>query len=395
MKSRIGVKSGKCFFQIDQFQPRPSPKKAFTSASKNRRRFASRAIWPPKTLASATLLSTVRTNRLGRQSSASTVGVASSASAAAGRGTGAASDSASVSAILAAWMGSRKHSGGSAWGSTSEVARSARIRQAFLSSRQPSPAKCTPGPCPGWRVRMRPPSHSTTASCGGLSGVWARAWSPRGSASRRSASSRPTSWVTRAIVLAETGTPATSFITVVARSNDRVSAAARVIFKTRAGVSSRASKPSGSRRGEKRPAALPAIPLELQEVQPTVDRGDRSLDRFQLGLRPTRRAPRPPDLVVHDRGHVSLLDFAAELATEFMSPQFDHRVMRHSLDGAVESIQSDRNFGGFPEQPGKFFLKFDSLPFHGKAPDKSTRLSLVPVLADVLPQIRRVPLLTF
>ena len=51
MKSRIGVKSGKCFFQIDQFQAKPSPRKTWASASKKRRRFASRAIWLPKTLA--------------------------------------------------------------------------------------------------------------------------------------------------------------------------------------------------------------------------------------------------------------------------------------------------------------------------------------------------------
>src|SRR5208283_2863836 len=71
MKSRIAVKSGKCAFQIDQFQGRPSPKNAFAVASKNRRRFASRAICLPKSLEAARLLRTVRTSRLGRQSAAS------------------------------------------------------------------------------------------------------------------------------------------------------------------------------------------------------------------------------------------------------------------------------------------------------------------------------------
>src|SRR6516165_8164322 len=138
----------------------------------------------------------------------------------------------------------------------------------------------------------------------------------RGSASRRSASSRPTSWVTRSIVLAETACPATSFMTVVARSKDRVSAAARVIFKTKVGVISRASKPSGSLRGEKRPAALLAIPFEFWKAQRTVDRGNLSFGGFQRGFRPACRTPRPADLMVHDRGHVPLLDLAAELATE-------------------------------------------------------------------------------
>jgi hypothetical protein len=39
MKSRIGVKSGKRFFQIDQFQGNPSPRNALALASKNRRRW--------------------------------------------------------------------------------------------------------------------------------------------------------------------------------------------------------------------------------------------------------------------------------------------------------------------------------------------------------------------
>ena len=65
------MKLRKCAFQIDQFQGRPSPKNALAVASKNRRRFASRAICLPKSLEAARLLRTVRTSRLGRQSAAS------------------------------------------------------------------------------------------------------------------------------------------------------------------------------------------------------------------------------------------------------------------------------------------------------------------------------------
>ena len=57
------MKSGKCAFQIDQFQGRPSPKNALALASKNRRRFASLAICLPKSLEAARLLRTVRTSR--------------------------------------------------------------------------------------------------------------------------------------------------------------------------------------------------------------------------------------------------------------------------------------------------------------------------------------------
>ena len=45
MKSRIGVKSGKCFFQIDQFQGNPSPRNALALGLEEVAvRLASRAI---------------------------------------------------------------------------------------------------------------------------------------------------------------------------------------------------------------------------------------------------------------------------------------------------------------------------------------------------------------
>ena len=115
------MKSGKCAFQIDQFQGRPSPKNALALASKNRRRFASRAICLPKSLEASRLLRTVRTSRLGRQSSSSSGNAISMISLTVTSGDeaarGAATDKASVSAILATCLGSQKHSGGSGWGS--------------------------------------------------------------------------------------------------------------------------------------------------------------------------------------------------------------------------------------------------------------------------------------
>jgi len=98
--------------------------------------------------------------------------------------------------------------------------------------------------------------------------------------------------------------------------------------------------------------------------------------------------------MVHDRGHVTLLDLAAELPTEFVGPQFDHRVMRHPLDGPVDAIQGDRNVGGFPEEPRAFFLKFDGVPLHGQPPVESSIRSPDREVVHVLPQIRRVPRLT-
>src|SRR5208283_5907655 len=103
MKSRIGVNVGKCSFQIDQFQGRPSPKKARAMASKNRRRFASRSICLPNTLEQARLARTVRTSRLARQSAATGGEVATTRSSiVASRDeleSGEATDRASLSAI--------------------------------------------------------------------------------------------------------------------------------------------------------------------------------------------------------------------------------------------------------------------------------------------------------
>src|SRR5512133_2605028 len=124
MKSRIGVNSGKCFFQIDQFQGKPSPRNALAGASKKRRRLASRAIWPPNVLDSARLLSTVRTRRLGCHAAGDGGGTDGSSSASpppGSLGAAAATGGASVAAMWAACLGSQKLSGGSGWGSSTET----------------------------------------------------------------------------------------------------------------------------------------------------------------------------------------------------------------------------------------------------------------------------------
>jgi hypothetical protein len=79
--------------------------------------------------------------------------------------------------------------------------------------------------------------------------------------------------------------------------------------------------------------------------------------------------------MVDDRSHVMLLDLATELATEFVGAKFDDRVMRHPLDGAIESVEVDRDLGGFDEEPRKFFLKFDAVPLHGQPPIESILLT--------------------
>src|ERR1700709_2646448 len=111
MKSRIGVKSPKWRFQIDQFHDNPSPRNALAEASPNRRRLASRAICLPKSLDSAMLLSTVRTRRLGCQSAGDTSPMSWDGSLARGLDSGGgsteATDRASVSAILATCLGSQ------------------------------------------------------------------------------------------------------------------------------------------------------------------------------------------------------------------------------------------------------------------------------------------------
>ena len=166
------MKSAKWRFQIDQFQGSPSLRNASALASKNRRRLASHFICLLKSLDSAMLLSTVRTNRLGCQSSSPTGWESSGHRSHRYFGSEADEEtgSTSVSAILATCSELQKQTGSSGCESSVETVWEARIRTAFLDSRQPWVVQWTPRSCPGSQVRIRPPSHSTTANFGGLAG---------------------------------------------------------------------------------------------------------------------------------------------------------------------------------------------------------------------------------
>src|SRR5512135_191588 len=342
MKSRIGVNVGKCSLQIDQFQGRPSPKYARAAASKNRRRFASRAICLPNTLEQARLARTVRTSRLGRQSVMTGAVVVARSSTVASRDElecGAATDKASLSAISATCTGSQKHSGGSGCGSSSNVLRWARIKQALLVSRQPSPVPCTPGPCPGSRVRIRPPSHSTTARFGGASGCRARAPSPLGSLSRRWASSQPMSWTTRSIVLAETGWSPALRSTRAVRSKDRVSAAVTVIFLTSKGVNSRASRPRTSRRGKKIAATLATVADQIGHLHIAVDRDHLAIAALDVADRSAMGTAMLTWLAGHNVLSLPGLDQATQTPPQLVCVFLDDGIVRHSFDGSIGPAQ--------------------------------------------------------
>jgi hypothetical protein len=90
-----------------------------------------------------------------------------------------------------------------------------------------------------------------------------------------------------------------------------------------------------------------------------------------------------------------LLDHAAELLPQFVGPQLDDRVMGHSLNRPVGSIQIDRDFGRFGEQPSEFFLKWVGVPLHGNPPNPRRDGSQDHHVSRSLPQMCRVPLLTF
>src|SRR5262249_36845275 len=261
---------------------------------------------------------------------------------------------------------SQKQAGGSGWGSLSEAFRVARIRTAFLVSRHPSAVQCTPGPCPGSRVRIRPPSHSTTANSGGLAGHIARASSVLGSASRRWANSGPTSCTTRSIVLAETWESPTCFMTIVARSNERASAAPTAIRCTKSGVSLRASRPSVSLRGEKAPTALGAIGCWLVDGHRAVDGGQAS---FLAGNVATGAALWALDGWSSMSGqipHMLRLNPATELSPEFVGSSLNDRVVGDADDGTGGPIEGHRDLGGLSKQFVKFFLQRVRRPIHDR-----------------------------
>ncbi len=272
------------------------------------------------------LLTTVRTRRFGRQSA---FGEATSACAAIGsslgrrEARGAATDRASVSAIFAACFGSQKQSGGSGCGSSAKVWCEARIRQAFFVSRQPSPDRCTPRPCPGSRVRARPPSHSTTASSGGASGRSANPRTLSVAASRRAASSPPTSPTTRCTVLSETTTSPTFLRITVARVNERVSAAEKMIRSTSPGDRLRASKPNVSRIGKKRSPTARTVSDQLLQVGVAVNRFHGPALRLQRASRTAVGTLGRYRLRCIQLPHLLLLYLTAELFAQLMGSPLD------------------------------------------------------------------------
>jgi hypothetical protein len=282
---------------------------------------------------------------------------------------GAATDNASVSAIFATCFGSPKQAGGSGCGSSSEGARAARIKQAFLVSRHPSAVRCTPGPCPGSRVRIRPPSHSTTANSGGSSGRRAKASSVLGSASRRSARSPPTSCTTRSIVLAQAPESPTSLITIVARLKERVSAAEVAIRWTNNGVSSRASRPSGSRRGEEAPTTAGAVSDGLLHLEGSVDRGDPTPPAIESASSAAPGAPGGIGRVRGEVAHLAGLDAATELAPQLMRAGLDHRIMGDADDGALGVVQGHGDLRGLAQEVIESSLECGRRPIHGSTPD--------------------------
>ena len=119
--------------------------------------------------------------------------------------------------------------------------------------------------------------------------------------------------------------PPRVLITITARSNERVSAAANVIRWINKGVSSRASKPSVSLSGEKGPAAVRAITFQLRALStgPSIEVTVRFLEvELATGsaFRTRGRGHPPRDQLPHLSG----LDLTTELLSQFVSPSFDH-----------------------------------------------------------------------
>src|SRR4051794_32735573 len=114
---------------------------------------------------------------------------------------------------------------------------------------------------------------------------------------------------------------------MAARLKERASAPAMVRRCTSSGVSSRASKPKTSRRGEKVPPTGGTVPHGLLDGQGTVDGGHRPSpgDRFASGA--TGRTLGPGGCPGGDLAHLSGLDLATELLTELVGAGFDDRVM--------------------------------------------------------------------
>lgn len=67
-----------------------------------------------------------------------------------------------------------------------------------------------------------------------------------------------------------------------------------------------------------------------------------------------------------------LLDGAAELLSQLMRPQLNHRIVGHPLNRPVGSIEGDRDFRSFGEQRRELLSKFVDATVHGNAPEPGT-----------------------
>jgi hypothetical protein len=134
---------------------------------------------------------------------------------------------------------------------------------------------------------------------------------------------------------------------------------------------------------------------QFGEQDVPVDRRRRAFDRPQLTVRPTPRTGRPRGLLGDRRLKLSLLDLAAELLPQRVRPQLDDRVVGNPLDRALGLVQSHRDFRCLVEQTSESFLEFVSLPFHGNPRDQVRNGPPNHRGSRTLPQIPRVPLLTF
>src|SRR6478672_6072373 len=128
-------------------------------------------------------------------------------------------------------------------------------------------------------------------------------------------------------------------MTIAARSNERASAAATAIRCTKSGVSSRASKPSASRRGEKAPTALGAMSDRLVDGQSAVDRPHLTFLAGSVAAGAALGAFGRGGSVGGEIAHMLCLDPPAQLLAQFMGSTFDDRVMRDPHDGALHPIK--------------------------------------------------------
>jgi hypothetical protein len=112
------------------------------------------------------------------------------------------------------------------------------------------------------------------------------------------------------MVLNAAGCPATCFITIAARLKDLVSAAATIIRSTSTGVNSRASNPSVTRFGKKRPPTLGAVGDDLLQFELAIDRVDRPTTQAAITVTLASGTRMLTQLVSGDFVHLPLLNLA-------------------------------------------------------------------------------------